>query len=295
MNLNKVLRVFLSCGVAAVLPCVARPQQQQSAPQRPSTDIVKDNLDRVAATPDQILEVLAKDPGLMVELKQLLARDAGASGQILEESDLHEEAIADRLRQDLRTRVLATRLLRRYGYLLPRVNPDSDLAAEHNLMLRERAQEIQRASQRRGTVAPAPREERTSACDASHSAPCLPQDRFPEDTPLDTFRGNEIRSPEEPSTDQDRLAPSTIRTAEDGAPDGSRADGFTTWSGLDANFVPTSASDRAPQAMPGSSAESRFDASSSVAAPTAAADAISPPLLAFPEFPPRLRRNFPPR
>ena len=286
MNLNKVLRVFLSCGVAAVLPCVARPQQQQSAPQRPSTDIVKDNLDRVAATPDQILEVLAKDPGLMVELKQLLARDAGASGQILEESDLHEEAIADRLRQDLRTRVLATRLLRRYGYLLPRVNPDSDLAAEHNLMLRERAQEIQRASQRRGTVAPAPREERTSACDASHSAPCLPQDRFPEDTPLDTFRGNEIRSPEEPSTDQDRLAPSTIRTAEDGAPDGSRADGFTTWSGLDANFVPTSASDRAPQAMPGSSAESRFDASSSVAAPTAAADAISPPLLAFPEFPP---------
>src|ERR1700674_3926737 len=139
MNLNKVICIFLSCGVAAIPACLARPQQQQSTPQRPSTDIVKDTLDRVAATPEQILEVLAKDSALMLELKQLLARDAGASGQIVEESDLHEAEIADRLRQDLRTRVLATRLLRRYGYLLPRINPDSDIAAEHNLLFSDYA------------------------------------------------------------------------------------------------------------------------------------------------------------
>ena len=41
-------------------------------------------------------------------------------------------AVTERLNEDLRARVLATRLLRRYGYLLPKLNPDSDLAAEHS-------------------------------------------------------------------------------------------------------------------------------------------------------------------
>src|SRR5256884_7113051 len=48
-------------------------------------DIISDNLDRVAASADQILEVLNKEAGLMVELKRLLAQEAGISGQILEE------------------------------------------------------------------------------------------------------------------------------------------------------------------------------------------------------------------
>jgi len=34
------------------------------------SDLSKDNLDRVAASPAQIKEVLIKDPGLMVELKR---------------------------------------------------------------------------------------------------------------------------------------------------------------------------------------------------------------------------------
>ena len=74
----------------------------------------------------------------MVEFKRLLAQDAGASGQILEESDLTDGAVADRLRSDLRARVLATRLLQRYGYLVPRLNPDSEVAAEQKRQ--ERAQ-----------------------------------------------------------------------------------------------------------------------------------------------------------
>lgn len=81
--------------------------------------IVEDNLDRVAATAEQILEVVNRDAGLMVELKRAIAQDAGESGQILEESDLSESAVAERLHEDLRIRVLATRLLERYGYLLP--------------------------------------------------------------------------------------------------------------------------------------------------------------------------------
>src|SRR5882672_2338696 len=98
-----------------------------------SPDIISDNLDRVAASADQILEVLNKEPGLMVELKRLLAQDAGVSGQILEESDLTDVSIAVRLRSELRARVLATRLLQRYGFLVPRLNPDSDLEAERKI------------------------------------------------------------------------------------------------------------------------------------------------------------------
>src|SRR5260370_4441575 len=111
-------------------------------------DLISDNLDRVAASADQILEVLNKEAGLMVELKRLLAQDAGASGQILEESDLTNVSVAERVRSDLRARVLATRLLQRYGYLMPRVNPDSELAAEHNLAMRERMVETQREAER---------------------------------------------------------------------------------------------------------------------------------------------------
>lgn len=104
------------------------PPGQKTVARVPRGGIVADNVDRVAATLEQILEVVNRDAGLMVELKHVIAQDAGESGQILEESDLSESAVTDRLREDLRTRVLATRLLRKYGYLLPKLNPDSDLA-----------------------------------------------------------------------------------------------------------------------------------------------------------------------
>jgi len=104
-----------------------------------STNIVADNLDRVAATAPEILEVLAREAGMMVEFKRLLARDAGENGQLLDESDLSDDAIAERLNTDLHSRVLATRLLQRYGYLLAKPNPESDVAFEHRLVLQQRA------------------------------------------------------------------------------------------------------------------------------------------------------------
>lgn len=93
-----------------------------------------------------LCDVLLKEfPAL--RMKQRLAEDAGRSGQILEEMDLTDAAISDRLRQDLHTRVMATRLLQRYGYLLPKVNPDSDIAAEHNLEMRARVQQLEHAGE----------------------------------------------------------------------------------------------------------------------------------------------------
>src|SRR5215470_8018240 len=137
-------------------------QRQESAPTSA----------RVAASAPQILEVLTKEPGLMVELKRLIAQEAGVSGQILEESDLTDASVGDRLRSDLHTRVIATRLLQRYGYLVPRVNPDSDLGTEQKLVQQERAQILARAAERHATLnetAPSPQ---NTACDPNNDAGC---------------------------------------------------------------------------------------------------------------------------
>jgi polysaccharide export outer membrane protein len=161
----------------------SQPQSEQGTvkrtgsetPERASVrppDIISDNLDRVAASADQILEVLNRETGLIIELKRLLAQDAGASGQILEESDLTDAAVAERLRSDLRARVLATRLLQRYGYLVPRVNPGSDLEAEQKLVRQERAQILARAAERRDTSSDSSAVGQNPACDPLRSPEC---------------------------------------------------------------------------------------------------------------------------
>src|ERR1039458_8026216 len=193
---HKQLKKSISCLAWMFLFCAAAYSQQESrqgvaqrsgteaaarVPSRPS-DIVSDNLEKAAASADQILEVLNREAGLMVEFKRLLAQDAGAIGQILEESDLTDGAVADRLRWDLRARVLATRLLQRYGYLVPRLNPDSDLGAEQKLVLQDRAQMIARAAERRDTLGENSTAGRNAACDPRSVeecgfSPALPEDR----------------------------------------------------------------------------------------------------------------------
>src|SRR5215468_1815214 len=155
--------------------------QPTSVPTRPP-DIISDNLDRVAASAAQILEVLDKETGLMVELKRLIAQEAGISGQILEESDLTDVSVADRLRSDLHTRVIATRLLQRYGYLVPRVNPDSDLGTEQKLVQQERAQILARAAERQATLAETAPNQQNAACDPrSGSIECALPSSLPEE------------------------------------------------------------------------------------------------------------------
>jgi polysaccharide biosynthesis/export protein len=189
---RQVAALLLTVTLAAPA-ALSQQQSQQGAEQRSGSeaparvsvrppDIISDNLDRVAASADQILEVLNKEPGLMVEMKRLLAQDAGASGQILEESDLSDVSVAERLRSELRARVLATRLLQRYGFLVPRLNPDSDLEAERKLVLQERAQILARAAERRDTLGDSSPAAQNAACDPRRFSECalpstLPQDR----------------------------------------------------------------------------------------------------------------------
>src|SRR6267154_3088391 len=192
MRRHKNLRAAITSIIMALSSCAPAYAQQRAVPQRSGSDsparvpahapdIISDNLDRVAASADQILEVVNREAGLMVELKRLLAQDAGVSGQILEESDLTDVAVAERLRSDLRARVLATRLLQRYGYLVPRVNPDSDLEAEQKLVRQERAQILARAAERRDSLGETTTAGRNAGCDPRSVSECALPSSLPQD------------------------------------------------------------------------------------------------------------------
>jgi polysaccharide export outer membrane protein len=115
-------------------------QQDQSRPSTREQDSLRrqaglpelaiQNLDRVAASAEQIEEVLRKDPGLMVELKRWVAKEATDNGQVVEDSEISDQAIFDRLASDVPFRSVTTRLLQRYGFLMPAVNPGSEYGKE---------------------------------------------------------------------------------------------------------------------------------------------------------------------
>src|SRR5215467_28047 len=106
------------------------------------SDLGQQNQGRVAASAAQIKAVLVKDEGLLVELKRWIAKEATDSGQVVEDSDLTEAAIFERLELDLEFRGVATRIVQRYGYLIPMANPESDAAKEKDFILKERARRL---------------------------------------------------------------------------------------------------------------------------------------------------------
>ncbi len=128
---HSYLRKIAALLLVLVISClpVQSQQQQQRNPSAGPSELASENLSRVAASAAQIEEVLRKDPGLLVELKRWIAKEATGRGQIVEDADLTDRAIFDRLTRDQQFRVVATRLLQRYGYLLPKLNPDSEPSA----------------------------------------------------------------------------------------------------------------------------------------------------------------------
>lgn len=135
--------LILSAALYGQVRDSARPQRNSSQSDRAElSDLAKENLDLVAASSIQIREILVKDAGLFVELKRWIAKEASDNGQVVQESRLSEQAIFDRLDQDIRFRSVATRLLQRYGYLLPSPNPDSSFGKEQELVLKERARRL---------------------------------------------------------------------------------------------------------------------------------------------------------
>src|SRR5712664_4130485 len=192
VNLKAVTNIFSGLALASLF-CVPAFAQQQSERRRRTTeqaqdnygaqqspDLTQENLGRVAASAIQIQSVLLKDEGLMVELKRWVAKEATDSGQVVEDSTLTDQAIFERLGQDVAFRSVATRLLQRYGYLIPTPNPDSDFAKQKELVLKERARRLVQIESQEDTESVRPQKndrdlERTAMCDPRHDEDCPQQ------------------------------------------------------------------------------------------------------------------------
>ncbi|MGD0402196.1 MAG: SLBB domain-containing protein [Candidatus Acidiferrales bacterium] len=130
----------VACVLIAVLfGCLATSAQNQRTASAPSSDLGRDNLSRVAASAADLKIVLLRDAGLLVELRRWIAKDATDHGQVVSDSDLTNDAIFERLAADSQFRAVATLLVQRYGYLLPKVNPDSEIGKEREFLILERA------------------------------------------------------------------------------------------------------------------------------------------------------------
>lgn len=125
----------------AMIVCTASAQDQRST-RISSSELGQQNMSLVAASAAEIKAVIVTDPGLLVELKRWVAKDATDHGQLIAESDLTNDAIFDRLENDVKFRSVATSLLQRYGYLVPQVNPESPQGREQELLLQERVKAV---------------------------------------------------------------------------------------------------------------------------------------------------------
>ena len=137
-----VVLSLLGAGVpCGVLSAQQHGQQVQQAQVSRDVDLARlsnlarQNFDYVAASATEIEAVLNKQPGLLVDLQNWVARDATEHGQMVDERQMSKDGIFDRLGSDLRFRAVATRLLQRYGYLTPEVNPNSQMGKQQQIRL----------------------------------------------------------------------------------------------------------------------------------------------------------------
>src|SRR5215471_7431661 len=210
-----------------------RPRSERETSRNNATEdlseLAQENFSRVAASAIQIRQVLLKDAGLLVELKRWVAKEATDNGQVVEDSMLVDQAIFDRLDRDVAFRSVATRLLQRYGYLRPSPNPDSNLAKEEDLVLKERARRLVQIEEQEDSESLQPKKndqelERTNACDPRQHDDCEkpnPEERR-SNRPPETEAPIPETSPGLPPDISPQISsPRTLRTdlSNDGLPD----------------------------------------------------------------------------
>jgi polysaccharide export outer membrane protein len=164
------------CFLSVLLLCASlgSTQERQSGT-RQISELGRENLSRAAASPTDIKAVLIKDAGLMVELKRWIAKDATGHGQIISDSDLTDEAIFDRLEVDVQFRSVATLLVQKYGYLVPKLNPESEAGKERELLVQERIKWLAQAQEQERAIASQKRMEKVrnaAACDSQLDEQC---------------------------------------------------------------------------------------------------------------------------
>jgi polysaccharide export outer membrane protein len=202
-----------------------------------TSELTKDNLDRVAASASQIANVLKANPGLLVELKRWMAKDASDRGQLIQDEDLEDASVFARLSRDQKFRAAATRLLQRYGYLLPKLNPESEAGKEQDAMMQERIRQRAAAEQAQLTKLAQPTDQSnpTNAnCDPEvdrNDPDCQKRTKSPQDnkdTELNSTGQTKDRyadqTPPDRTTDFSGTNPSQMRTGANPVSGGSAAD-----------------------------------------------------------------------
>lgn len=198
------------------------------------SELAKDNLKHVAASSLQIRAVLVRDPGLLVELKRWVAKEATDNGQIVEDADLSDQAIFDRLDHDVAFRSVATLLVQRYGYLLPEPNPESSMAKEEDLVLKERARQLVQVEAQEDAQALQPKgnAEQNEEKGLERTSECRPQDR----DPACNQRRNRRRMEEREEENQEQsfpdggqgISPDLLRTLRTDMSDGVSSPGMSS-------------------------------------------------------------------
>lgn len=143
--------ILLIVGCAA--PMLAQYQQDDVQPgQTPSYTQAVDESDSraekeaerlVSLSPDNIILILKREPGLFLEVKKMYVRRAYSQGQVVDPAQLTDEFIFRAVREDLEFRALITQQVEDRGYIRPKPTRE-ELAreyAEQQKMLEQNARE----------------------------------------------------------------------------------------------------------------------------------------------------------
>ena len=84
---------------------------------------------------------------MLVEVKRWIAKDAADHGQLIQDEDLVDASVYTRMMRDQKLRTAATKILQRYGYLLPELNPKSEAGREQDALMLERVKQRAAAEQ----------------------------------------------------------------------------------------------------------------------------------------------------
>lgn len=182
-----ILCALVSCYITTTLA------QSQEDFRTSNSDLTRQNLSRVAASARDIKALLLKDPGLMVVLKRWVAQEATDHGQIISDQDLSDDVILGRLDTDIQFRSVATAILQRFDYLLPKLNPDSESARERQILTEERAKllaRVQAENIRPAQQKDTPDLQNTGSCESQADLNCKAAQPLPPRTEIPDHQSN---------------------------------------------------------------------------------------------------------
>ncbi|HEV2698458.1 MAG TPA: SLBB domain-containing protein, partial [Terriglobales bacterium] len=135
LNVIAVLTALAALSIFGNLSAAAQQTATGSTRSISRTRAEQEAEQRVALSPDKIVELLRQEPGLLLEVKKMLVRKAYEQGRILDPEDLTDEALFELLRQDNTICVLATREIEDREYVKAKPTREQ-IERQHEIDLR---------------------------------------------------------------------------------------------------------------------------------------------------------------